>query len=198
MKEYRQMKKKEGFTLIETLVAITILLVAIVGPIQTVSQATALGVRSRDELIASYLAQDAVEYMRYKIVTNGNDEAVDIINRDLLGAPTNLGVCKSPNICSVNTKEDTFDLCVAGVCPVLQWANTGVYYGYGEGGGSPTWGPTDFKREVMVTEGIANTDLGNEKEYFITSTVYWGKNYENHLQISENVVDWRIIFHSDD
>lgn len=54
-----------GFTLIETLVAISILMIAIAGPLTVANKAyhTALG--TRDQVIATNLAQEAMEYINY-------------------------------------------------------------------------------------------------------------------------------------
>ncbi len=58
------MKTKTGFTLVETLVAITILLLAIGGPMFAVSQSLKSSYYARDQITAFYLAQDAIEYIR--------------------------------------------------------------------------------------------------------------------------------------
>ena len=55
---------QRGFTLIETLVAITILTLAIAGPLTTASRALVAAEISRDQLTASYLAQQGLEYVR--------------------------------------------------------------------------------------------------------------------------------------
>jgi len=54
----------KAFTLIETLVAITILTLAVVGPMVTANRAIVASQTSRDQLTASYLAQEGVEYVR--------------------------------------------------------------------------------------------------------------------------------------
>ena len=55
---------QRGFTLVETLVAITIIALAIVGPLYAVQQSLNVSRVSRDQLVASALAQEAVEYVR--------------------------------------------------------------------------------------------------------------------------------------
>jgi prepilin-type N-terminal cleavage/methylation domain-containing protein len=59
------MKKFTGFTLIETMVAITILTLAISGSFLTANNAMVAANIARDRLTASYLAQEGVEYMRW-------------------------------------------------------------------------------------------------------------------------------------
>ena len=55
---------RRGFTLIEALVAVTILALAVAGPLVTANRALVANQTSRDQLTASYLAQEGVEYIR--------------------------------------------------------------------------------------------------------------------------------------
>ena len=50
-----------GFTLVETLVAISILLLAVTAPLTIAYQGIASTSFVRDQIIATYLAQDAIE-----------------------------------------------------------------------------------------------------------------------------------------
>ena len=58
------MKKNSGFTLIETLVAISLLSVSIVAPMALASQSLAAAYYARDQITAYHLAQEAIEAMR--------------------------------------------------------------------------------------------------------------------------------------
>lgn len=53
-----------AFTLIETMVAISILTLAMAGPLFTASRAIVAAQTARDQLTASYLAQEGIEYVR--------------------------------------------------------------------------------------------------------------------------------------
>lgn len=53
-----------GFTLIETLIAITILLIGIVAPMQIAANALNSTFESRDQITAYYLAAEAIEYVK--------------------------------------------------------------------------------------------------------------------------------------
>jgi len=57
--------KNKGFTIIETLVAITILMIAITGPLTVSQRGLSNAVFARDQLVATYLAQDALEFVHY-------------------------------------------------------------------------------------------------------------------------------------
>lgn len=55
---------RRAFTLVETLIAITILTFAIAGPLSSASHALVATEVARDQLTASYLAQEGIEYVR--------------------------------------------------------------------------------------------------------------------------------------
>ncbi|MBA3788898.1 type II secretion system protein [Patescibacteria group bacterium] len=55
---------QKGFTLIETLVAITIISVTLVAPFYAVEQSLTASFTARDQLEASMLAQEGIEYVR--------------------------------------------------------------------------------------------------------------------------------------
>ncbi len=61
---------RRGFTLIETLVAVMILATAIAGPLTLASRALNTSLIAKDQITAYYLAQDAIEYVRYARDTN--------------------------------------------------------------------------------------------------------------------------------
>lgn len=59
------MTSSRAFTLVETMVAIAILAVALVGPFIAVQNALRASYIARDQLIASQLAQEGMEYLRF-------------------------------------------------------------------------------------------------------------------------------------
>lgn len=54
----------QGFTLIETLVAVSIITLSISGPLFTANRAIVAAENARNQLTASYLAQEGIEYVR--------------------------------------------------------------------------------------------------------------------------------------
>jgi len=57
-------QKNTGFTLIETLVAIFVLLLSVTGPLYVARSGLRSAMLARDQITAFYLAQDAMEYVK--------------------------------------------------------------------------------------------------------------------------------------
>jgi len=63
-------KNMRGFTLIETLVAITILIVGVIGPLTIAARGIADGFFARNQIAANYLAQEAAEVILNRRLSN--------------------------------------------------------------------------------------------------------------------------------
>lgn len=57
-------KKTGGFTIVETLVAITVLMIAIAGPLVIASKGLTAALYAKDQMIASLLAQESMEVIK--------------------------------------------------------------------------------------------------------------------------------------
>ena len=68
--EFRISNFKKGFTLIETLIAISILMVVMVGPLTLAQRSLSSVSLTKEKMTAYFLAQDAIEYVRS--VRDGN------------------------------------------------------------------------------------------------------------------------------
>jgi prepilin-type N-terminal cleavage/methylation domain-containing protein len=62
--ECREQNRLRGFTLVETMVAVSILTLSVAGPLFTANRAIVAAMVARDQLVASYLAQEGIEYVR--------------------------------------------------------------------------------------------------------------------------------------
>jgi prepilin-type N-terminal cleavage/methylation domain-containing protein len=56
--------KARGFTLVETLVAVAILMISIAGPLVVASKGLNAAIFARDQMMASYLAQESLELIK--------------------------------------------------------------------------------------------------------------------------------------
>ena len=173
MKSSAPKKRKDftsGFTLIETFVAITILLIAMTGPMVLITKGVAVAKSVKGKITAIYLAQEAVEYIR-----NARDENTLSGNNWLAG----LGGCLSPYECKIDSPAQTVASC-GGDCPVLKYDNATKLYGYASGTNSI------FKREIQINEIVAG------KEVKITVDLFWNEGPRNkQFTVTEHLLKWQ-------
>lgn len=172
------MKKNKGFTIIESLVAITILILAITGALSAMQIGISSYIFSKNEISAFYLAQEGFEQIR-----NLRDENSLKGQSWLTAISASVGdPCYFGNVCIVDTVANTLTRCSggAGSCPVLrQNASTG-FFGY-----DASWPTTVFRREIVLTSINAN-------EVSILVTVDWSKGVVNRqFRARENIFNWQ-------
>lgn len=174
----------QGFTLVETLVAISIVVTVIVGVTAALQTAISSYIFSKNQIIAFYLAQEGFEQIR-----NSKDENV-LKGRDWLYGiaqiPPSPGVLGDPcyfgGYCTVDilSETDYFTSCAGGgSCPLIRQDDLTGLYGY-EG----SWPETQFRREIVLSEV-------NENEISITVTVDWSKGaISRKFKARENILNW--------
>lgn len=169
---------RRGFTLIETMVAVSLLSVAIVSPMSLATQSLASAYYARDQITAFYMAQEAIETVRAvrdgNILQNSQGTTVNL----LAGIPDTTG-----QPFRVDTRTNTMTLCQSdpgGVCIPLQ--TDGTLYGY-----DPTWKSSNFTRTVT-----ANFVAGTTDEVKITAVVSWrtGSYQTRSFTLSEDLYRW--------
>ena len=157
----------KGFTLIETLVAITVLTLAVAGPFNALRGALVNSYIARDQLVATSLAQEGIEYIR------------SVRDANYLGGSswlTGLGSCM-PGPCVIDTAFGT----ISGTVAPLHLSTGGLY--------SQASSPGD--KESIYTRTISITTLAGGTEAKVTSSVSWmtrGVTYSTTL--TENIRDW--------
>lgn len=121
-----------GFTLIETLVAVLVLMTAIAGPLTIASKGLQATLVAKDQNTAFYLAQDAIEYVRYVRDTNKLKgqawlSGLDGTANGFSAVDTGLGAgaCTSVNGCTVDSIQDSIATCAGTGCAVLRY-NSGL------------------------------------------------------------------------
>lgn len=174
----RLKKIVRGFTLIETLIAVLLLATAIAGPLTIAAKGLSAALIARDQMVAFYLAQDAVEYVRF--VRDSNK---------LSGDPwlTNLAACTGAYGCTLEPASGTVTACTSGGCPVInRYDNSGqVLFTYTLG--TPT--PQQFVRTVT----LAAPPTGETTEQVLTVTVTWRaqSGVTRTVSVRENLLDWQ-------
>ncbi len=150
-------KNNNGFTLLEAMVAISILMVAVVAPITIAQKGLSSAVYSKNQMIASYLAQDALEYIK-----NVRDENIKNSQLWLESLDSCVGESK---YCQIDTIKPVTDFGVVKPynSAVLSLDSNG-FYGYD--GGTPT----NFMRKINI---IVDPFGNNSDEAQVTATVSW-------------------------
>lgn len=149
-----------GFTLIEALVAVSILMVAVVSPMSIAQRGLSSAIYSKDQMTASFLAQDAIEYVK-----NYRD------NIGLSGGSSNwlssLEGCL--NGCLVDTVNGTIDSTSMSQPLKVELDGEGrlSFYNHGTGDYSK------FTRTVYITS-IDGGEALDVNEALIRVVVSWG------------------------
>ncbi|HEX2792462.1 MAG TPA: prepilin-type N-terminal cleavage/methylation domain-containing protein [Candidatus Paceibacterota bacterium] len=159
-----------GFTLVETLVAITLVTVAMLGPFQVVQKALAASYAARDQLIASSLAEEAIEYVRSvrdrNYLYNVNHASSPRSWFYSMDGTGNDGNCLAPRGCIVDPTQNSISQCGTfngkPLCPALNLSGTHIYTQANPSGSKPT----RFTRYVTLTSVSAT-------EMTVTVTVTW-------------------------
>lgn len=165
-------KLQRGFTLVETMVAISILMLAILGPLSIASAGLKNSIYARDQVAAYYLAQEGVEFIRYA----RDDNYMRRLDGEVgVGWLEDLDDCKTSNGCAIDVYEwslvnDPVFANYVGPCgnadcssPQMFVSNNGNY-SYNSSDGVPA----HFNRSIKI-EPVS----GSLNEVKITSTVTW-------------------------
>lgn len=168
-------KKNKGFTLLEALVAVSILMVAVSAPITIAQKGLSSAIYSKDQMIASYLAQDAIEYMKnrrdYITMNNPDFDWADLWDQE------NLGLCLDEGGCSINTVEDVVDSFSSKQFLVKD--DSGFYV--------TSASSSKFSRKINITRPAV--DEGDDDEALITVKVSWGGD-SNYVEVKTLIYNY--------
>jgi type II secretory pathway pseudopilin PulG len=165
------MKYTHAFTLLETLVAISVLLMSLMGPFAIAQQSLRSAYYARDQVTAFYLAQEGIEFVR----------AVRDQNY-LQGADWLTGIeAVCTNVpCTVDYTNFTYAVCPQGVCPPVRVSATGGLFNHESGEVSA------FTRTVTLTQSPTNPD-----QVIVSVTLSWrSAGVSRTFTLEERLFDW--------
>ena len=184
----------KGFTLIETLVAVTILMLAIAGPLSAANSALVSARVSHDQIIASYLAQEGIEYVR-SVRDSAYLSAYD--TGDTSGAwndfLTVAAVCRATastptKACSFDSIQATVSSCPSGVCPMLYLETIGGVNYYTTAAGSVA---TPFRRSIQIKDVLDGSGAVVQNDKQIVSVVTWSFHTIPHtVTVTDHLTPW--------
>jgi len=156
----RRHDTQKGFSLVETLVAIAILLIAVLAPMRIVAQSIKASVFSREQLTAVFLAQEGLESMR-RLRDNSAISGSDTWEWYDSVIPN---ACKNATGCSYDVSLDSFVACSGSNCRFYfdEDASSGVFYSHHSDVGEQAL----FERVITITEQSSG-------EVLVTSVVSW-------------------------
>jgi hypothetical protein len=132
---------------------------------------------SKNQIIASFLAQEAVEYV-HNLRHNNALSGVDWLQ--------GTGPCASESGCTVDVVNDDIDNCSCVCCPV-KYDSAGGFYNY------QTGEDTIFTRTVKIQKIDLDAEAGVlEDEASITVEVSWQEAFgAKSLVLEEHIFNWR-------
>jgi prepilin-type N-terminal cleavage/methylation domain-containing protein len=168
----RKKIKKSGFTLVETLVAISVLSLSILGAFTAVQSGLQKSIYVKDQISAFYLVQEAMEYIhnirdKNALVAMSSGGSPDDWLVGLANSASDPCYYGDGRVCKIDSPAGSISTCGAtGSCPFLK-QDANYLFGYTSGT------DTRFKREIQF-ERINLVDI--KKEIMVTITVSWGSN----------------------
>jgi prepilin-type N-terminal cleavage/methylation domain-containing protein len=156
---------QKGFTIIETLVAITVLMIAIAGPLVVASKGLFGADLAKDQLVASYLAQESMEAVK-NIRDNNIYAGSDWLSGLSSYTYSNSGDASPLDGSSNNPSTIS---CVGAPCPLYHEAN-----GYGHVASGAT--ASIYTRRFYVHDPTSRTAAcASTDECGVTVEVYWNE-----------------------
>jgi prepilin-type N-terminal cleavage/methylation domain-containing protein len=184
-----------GFTLIETMIAVLLLSIAIAGPLTLAAQGLSSALISKDQIGAFYLAQDAVEYIRFARDSNCLASGSPCSSSTWLTGLVGPGLCSTDGTvaCAIDSIQGTVSSATCGggaLCTTpLFYDPTDHYFCY-QGGSTNCTQPTPerYVRSVQIVTPVG----GNSSEAEVIVTVSWtGQGGLTHqVIVRENLFDW--------
>jgi prepilin-type N-terminal cleavage/methylation domain-containing protein len=208
------LKQKRGFTVLETLIAISVILIAITGPLVVISQSLKASLHAREEITAYYLAQEAVEYARLLRDANilpdlassdGWLSGVDGLNHDCESNAND----PTPQKCyleyvGLDVVTAHFQTCPnSGIgCPYVRvdTSASSPYYGLYSLPESASTEKTNFKREIYFTKVRRTGDSCDiqgcdDREIHMKIVVTWDGigGSQSEYVLNERLFNWKAV-----
>ncbi len=190
----------KAFTLVETLVAITVMTLATLAPFAAVQQVLRASNISHDELVASSLAQEGIEYVRFVRYTNwlrSDEHGGTGTYKPLMGLNGQNGPdCRNTRRCLIDARKApyTSSNVLQGVaacgrsgqpaCTKLYRTAAGLYTQDASESNGTVNEQTEFTRTVSVFDHSA------EGYVTVTVTITWTDRGTHRIILSEDLYNW--------
>ncbi len=183
IKKIIQEKRTKGFTVLETLVAIFILVLSVTGPMVFAQSGLRTAFLARDQITAFFLAQDAIETIKNIRDDNSLQGKADWLEGIMVCAPGFSDNCLIT--IDTTTNPPAINECVSGTCSNLKTDTSTGFFGYDFPLGQSN--DSRFRRSVYLTESISGRELQIVVEVSWTSNVRVGG---SRIVVQENIYNW--------
>lgn len=174
--------------MIETLVAIFILLISTTGPLSFAQSGLRASFLARDQIVAFYLAQDVIETIK-NLRDNNSLSGANWLALDG-GAIASLTTCgTSGRGCQMETGSDfTIKQCTSTPCEPMYYNSTTKEFILDDVGSAVT--PSKYTRTFYVDE------IKDEREAQVIVVVEWDSNFfsERKIVVQENIYNWVPVY----
>lgn len=195
------LSSQRGFTLLETMVAVSLLMLSIVGPLTIAQKSVKTSTYTKNRTTAYYLAQDAIEFLRnIRDVHSLKGDTWD----DLVGLSSPYARCIVGK-CDVDTQYAPVGVvsnsalaataviaCSSETCPALTFEKATGYFGHKTVTGEAII-ESQYRREVSIVP--LNTNGGERnRELLIRVDVIWNEGIlggEKKISLYDEVYDWQ-------
>lgn len=165
--------QQKGYSLVEVLVAVSILLIAIVGPLTIASKGLKNASSAKSQNTAFFLAQEGLEAVvkarednALKVFTGGGSDVWDEV--EALDGGDNNNLCTEADPCGVDVANDmSLFQCSSGTCDLYLYDTGRARYSHTVGGTA-----TNFHREIILSVN------GNDSIH-VRSIVSWSSDLSN-------------------
>lgn len=185
-----------GFTLVETLVAISVLMVALTAVFAVAQSGLSSTIAVKDRITAFFLAQEALEAVRNLKDSNllaqyTTEDPDNPYWLNQIADPAN--ACSGANPGGVSFVDYSLQgiqpfiglgdgLCSGGECQPLKLASTTGLLQH------TTGNPSRFTRTIAIQE-ICSVGVANQKEAKVTVGITW-PGHPNGLVVTDNITNW--------
>ena len=167
------MNNKKGFSLIETMVAIAVLVMVLTVPITLAANSLKSASIARNSFIAANLAQEGIELIRLYRTNNVIQCTSNCDNVWMNGIRNGADNCNGS--CYIDAKTFTLQRCT-GQCPFLNIDSNG-FYGYSGGVA------TAFRRTISVQ------NIGGTLDAFrVVVTMNWNERFGDQTIVLEEII----------
>ena len=183
---------RQGFTLIETLIAVLLLAMSIAGPLTIASKGLTATMVSKDQFIGFYLAQDAIEQVRFLrdsacLASGGGSTGCPVSGANgWLSGLNNCLTSVNPDGCYLDSlaTNPASPVACSGTCPIMNYDSVLTVFNY-------NLAKPLSKERFIRTVKITNT---TPDEAVVTVEVNWSDRAgitRVPIKVRENIFRWQ-------